>query len=291
MKPTATTSQFAEPASRGSQLKRVRRGRVLIQFALIIAIVAGDGLHVHADAMTDEQAVEAGGNALQGPVSFPWYDEKSDGLRPVDVEPPADLKNRQSDWLRKPKKQKVKKKTTSGAAAAFGEAFWLFLRILGWTVLAIALVALGYALVRAFLLAEGSKASDSEPAAAEADPRSDVDRVESLPFQLKETQGDLLSQARSAYEAGNYAEAIVYLYSYQLVELDKHQLIRLTKGKTNRQYLREVRKRRDLFGLLQRTMLVFEDVFFGNHSLERKRFETCWGELEAFHHGLEQLAT
>jgi hypothetical protein len=116
----------------------------------------------------------------------------------------------------------------------------------------------------------------------------DIDRVESLPFQLKAPQTDLLSEARRHYEAGNYKDAIIYLYSYQLVELDKHQLIRLTKGKTNRQYLREIRRRGDLFGTLQTSMLAFEDVFFGNHSLERGRFESCWNGLDAFHRSLEQ---
>ena len=33
---------------------------------------------------------------------------------------------------------------------------------------------------------------------------------------------------------------MIYLFSHQLVQLDRHQIIRLAKGKTNRQYLREV---------------------------------------------------
>jgi hypothetical protein len=29
-------------------------------------------------------------------------------------------------------------------------------------------------------------------------------------------------------------------------------------------------------------MLVFEDVFFGNRTLDRARFETCWSRLDEF---------
>ena len=47
-------------------------------------------------------------------------------------------------------------------------------------------------------------------------------------------------------------------------------------------------RRGDVFDLLRVTMLAFEDVFFGNHPLERGRFESCWSRLDAFHHSLEQ---
>ena len=165
--------------------------------------------------------------------------------------------------------------------------FAAFLEILGWTALLVALLLVGYLLVRAFLATEVG-GSTAAAATEEGLAAGDVDRVESLPFQLKRPQTDLLSEARRHYEAGNYAEAIIYLYSYQLVELDKHQMIRLTKGKTNRQYLWEIRRRGDVFDLLRITMHAFEDVFFGNHPLERRRFESCWNRLGDFQQSLEQ---
>ncbi|MBP86787.1 MAG: hypothetical protein CMJ64_08730 [Planctomycetaceae bacterium] len=256
----------------------------VVSLSVVLAALMRFAVSANAEPLAEDQAVEAGAEALQGPISFPWYDAESDGIRRIDVKPPADLKNRQSEWLLKAK-QKKKKKANN---AALSEAFWMFMRILGWTAVAIAFVAVGYLLVRAFLMAETENAGPAAARKEEADPRGDVDRVESLPFQLQQPLHDLLSEARRHYEAGNFAEAIVYLYSYQLVELDKHQLIRLTKGKTNRQYLREVRRRGDLSGLLRRSMLMFEDVFFGNHAIERSRFESVWQELDTFHHGLEQ---
>jgi hypothetical protein len=103
-----------------------------------------------------------------------------------------------------------------------------------------------------------------------------VDRLEDLPFPLEPIDGDLLSAARRASEHGKYDHAIVLLFSYQLLELDRRQRIRLAKGKTNRQYLRELGARPQLAELLTTSMVAFEDVFFGGHSLDRERFEGCW---------------
>ena len=67
-----------------------------------------------------------------------------------------------------------------------------------------------------------------------------------------------------------------------MVQLDKHHLIHLSKGKTNRQYLREVGRRAALGKLLQQTMVTFEDVFFGNHAIDRARCDRCWSKQDRF---------
>jgi hypothetical protein len=250
----------------------------MISVSLLVGFARG-GL---ASELSDPEAVEAAQESLDGRISFPWYDASSDGIRRVDVAPPADLKNRESKWERTPKKR-------NRAPWQWPPGLTKFLRVLGWTVVVILLILVGFLLVRAFLASESRSALISS-AAEDIGGTGDADRVESLPFQIKRPQSDLLSEARKHYEAGNYAEAIIYLYSYQLVELDKRQFIRLTKGKTNRQYLREVRRRAAIFDLLRVTMFAFEDVFFGNHSLERGRFESCWNKLDAFHQSLEATA-
>ena len=119
-------------------------------------------------------------------------------------------------------------------------------------------------------------------------------------------RGNLLDEARRHWQEGDFAQAIIYLFSFQLVHLDKQQIIRLNKGKTNRQYLREIghgaaawatlaaapqveppapvfpQLRGRLQGLVEQTMFVFEDVFFGNRALERARFEACWSRVDEF---------
>lgn len=236
-----------------------------------------------AEQLSDEQAIEAGREALEGEQRFPWYDSESDGLQRLDVKPPAEVSNRDSKWERI---QRTKKKKSNWSMPAW---LWTMLEVAGWTLLIMALTAVGYLLVRAFLMAETGSASGQAHTEGVLGP-GDVDRVESLPFQLKAPKTDLLSEARRHYESGNYKDAIIYFYSYQLVELDKHQLIRLTKGKTNRQYLRELRRRNDLMNLLRVTMVTFEDVFFGNHTIDRQQFESCWNGLDAFRQNLEATA-
>src|SRR5439155_25852548 len=106
--------------------------------------------------------------------------------------------------------------------------------------------------IRRFRSSPGNAAGD---AAGEARRLSDVDRIEALPFRVPTGQGDLLSQATELYRQGRFAEAIVLPFSYLLVEMDRHQVIRLAKAKTNRQYLREIGRRRSLPTLVERTMI------------------------------------
>lgn len=222
------------------------------------------------------RAVESGRRALSRQADFPWYDAPRDDLRRIDVRPPKDLKNRGSRW-----------QTAPPPNVRMPSWLWKVLEVLGWTLLVAAVTLLVVALVRAYLLDASGASGEADAAVGEAAKRGDADRVESLPFALKAVQGDLLEEARRCYESGDYGQAIVYLYSYQLVQLDKHQWIRLAKGKTNRQYLRELRLQPGLFRLLEETMVAFEDVFFGRHSLERRRFESCWDGIAQFHQWLE----
>jgi hypothetical protein len=65
-------------------------------------------------------------------------------------------------------------------------------------------------------------------------------------------------------------------------------LLRLAKGKTNREYLRELSGRPEIYGIVAQTLVPFEDVFFGEHQLTRERFEACWNQVERFNRLIEQ---
>lgn len=242
---------------------------------LIACFLVFTSASVQAQAPGKDRAIEAGRKALNGYIRFPWYDQERDTIRRIDVYPPQDVTARKSKWEVKPPK--------------WSWPPWLttLLEIIGWILLALAILLVIYALMRAVVF-EGWRSADAE--SNENSLHGDIDRIEALPFQLQRPQTDLLAEARRHYEAGEYGQAIIYLYSYQLVQLDRHQLIRLSKGKTNRQYLREVRPRRNLFDLLARSMVTFEDVFFGHHTVDRERFESCWQRLDEFHQQLEQAA-
>ena len=101
----------------------------------------------------------------------------------------------------------------------------------------------------------------------------------------------MLGEARRHYREGNYSEAIIYLFSHELVELDRFALIRIAKGKTNRQYLRELGPSPPLRPPLELTMTAFEDVFFGRRALDRAGFEACWNQLPVFEQLLSRGGT
>lgn len=250
---------------------------VLLALALQPALAFAQDQRLTAE---DAEALEQARNALGGRTSYPFYDAQQDDVKRIDVRARAEKKPEKNNttWTQK----------TAPAAApprlgfsGFGTVF----QFLGLTVLAVIIIALVVLLVKAFLQGEQTQTQG----ATFIDTSSDIDRVEDLPFQLNKPTGDFLSEAQRLYEAGKYSEAIVYLFSYQLVALDKRHVIRLTKGKTNRQYLRETRSREPLKQVLQRTMISFEDVFFGHHQLSRERFEESWRQLDEFHQQLERV--
>ncbi|MEM8864628.1 MAG: DUF4129 domain-containing protein, partial [Planctomycetota bacterium] len=97
---------------------------------------------------------------------------------------------------------------------------------------------------------------------------------------------DFLAEARRLHAAGDSTLAIVYLFSHQLIVLDKHHLLRLVKGKTNRQYLRELRRNTPdhprIAALIEPTMLLFEGAFFGAHPPARDRLDACFAAIDEF---------
>jgi hypothetical protein len=208
--------------------------------------------HAPIDTEDREEAIAAGRKALADRGRIPWYDADKDVLQPVQVHVPSryDL-----GWLFKP-------------------LFWFIVFLI-----VAALGILTWWIVR-HISARNRALADK--ASNVANPSLAADWVEALPFLAQRSRDDLLGQARRHYEQGNYAEAIIYLFSYELVQLDRSALVQLGAGKTNRQYLRELSERQPIKRLLEQTTLAFEDVFFGGRSLDRAGFEACWNQLDNF---------
>lgn len=211
--------------------------------------------------------VEAGREALDHWGRYPWYDPATDGMRRVEI-------SDEWDW---------------GSSYRFGFLDTL-LQWGAWGLLLLMLALAVYFLIKAYRdhygVLGGTTYNDN---ASEPDP-SDADRIEALPFPMQTEKLDLLAEARRYGRQGDFGRAIICLYSFQLVQLDRQQRIRLTKGKTNRQYLREVGPGKPLCRLLEQTMVAFEDVFFGSHTIDRVRFESCWSRLDEFRSLAEQGA-
>lgn len=205
-------------------------------------------------AAEGQAPVDSAGEALRERMQIPWYDAQSDALKPVEFSEPW-----KPDW----------------------DLSWLE-RPLNFVFISIAVILVAILAWVLFKVIRDRQRNASKRNRQRADPLAAADHVEALPFLRDRPQHDLLGQARYHYEQGNYSEAIIYLFSYELVELDRFSLVRLAKGKTNRQYLREAGRERPLANLLERTMVTFEDVFFGRRMLDRASFETCWNQLDQF---------
>ena len=80
---------------------------------------------------------------------------------------------------------------------------------------------------------EGGKRDEEDAEAAQAR------RTEALLAPVARSRSDLLAEARRNYNEGRYNEAIIYLFSHELVEVDNTAVVRMMKGKTNREYLAE----------------------------------------------------
>ncbi len=234
-----------------------------------------------------DPAVESGRESLDHLWRYPWYDSESDGIQRVDVKEPYSW-----DWLTDWFDGVFGNwnfNWSPGGAGGFRWPTTLF-GWFAWVAIFLLFVVLVWLLYRAFRRWAGDQDVDEEEGEGATSEEQDRQRVEALPFPVRQPQADLLEAAGQARDEGNFGEAIVYLFSYQLVQLDKHRLIRLAKGKTNRQYLGEVGRRSSLHGLLEQTMLVFEDVFFGNRTIDRGRFDRCWSRLGRFQSLLAEVA-
>lgn len=255
---------------------------MMLYCAVIVCLLSGRPVAwAESGAADQEPSVEVAGEVLRAQRGMPWYDAENDAIRRINVTPQGDDRHRQSRWA---SEQQPRAESEELTAPSF---FWKLMQVLAWTALGVLLAALMWLLVWAARQLDSRRlTADKTIHRATVDPQ----RMEELPMALPVTDHNLLAAARACMAAGDYGMAIVYAYAYQLMELDRHHAIELRKGKTNRQYLRELRARPRLRELLHEMMLAFEEVFFGHHTLTRPRFDHCWAGLDEFHRQLEQLA-
>jgi hypothetical protein len=229
---------------------RKKSGRRLRLASLCTAVVSLLALAETFAANDGPEPIASGRKALETQTRLPWYDFTTDAVKPIDL-PPESVSRGSLPWL----------------------------TLLALTSLGVLLGLLAYLILRAVV-----NRAAGLPRLAKAKPERtlDADQVEALPFMADRPNRDLLGEAKRHYQQANFSEAIIYLFSYQLVELDKSSLIHLAKGKTNRQYLREVSRAQSLKRLVESTMVAFEDVFFGQRPLDRHGFEACWNRLSEF---------
>ena len=212
--------------------------------------------------------------------NYPWYDASTDSLRRFEFPDRPDAKS--SDRADIPQRISTQTRQNKPGVASGGIGLSLF----AWIALAFLIAGLAGLLVWAFFRLESRNQKTSSSFAQ----RSISESIQNLPFLVEDNGGDFRQLAEAAYRRGDVRQAITFLYSHLLVSLDQRGLIRLRKGKTNRQYLRELRPYRPLAIFFQQVMVPFEAVFFGDHDLSLPDFENCWNDLERFQDDMNQTA-
>ena len=88
-----------------------------------------------------------------------------------------------------------------------------------------------------------------------------------------ETSANLFSEAEKLAFEGNLREAIRKGYIALLFELSERKLIGLAKHKTNRDYLRSIRKKRELYANMNDLTLNYERHWYGFEQADEKDWE------------------
>lgn len=218
-----------------------------------------------------------------------WFDAKTGNITPVAVRKnEIDVSDRHSSVATpEPRTNSAWWDSLSGSLSNVFS--WLFE---GWlTILGVFLVLL--AIVAGFLLWRYGSNGDGFFRSREAKDllahEREKAKIQDLPFEIEQTAMGLLGQAAKLRAAGDYSKAIVYLFSHVLVEMDGARCIRLTRGKTNRIYLQELRGREMLKSFTNQLVQAFEFAFFGKHQLSQESFEAIWQQLPVFEESLKHF--
>lgn len=81
-----------------------------------------------------------------------------------------------------------------------------------------------------------------------------------------------LKRARAHSEAGDYRNAVRYLYLSCLLALEEHELLRYDLTATNREVLRSVADRPELARILSDVVDVFDKVWYGYRPIDRQTY-------------------
>ena len=219
-----------------------------------------------AASSTDEAAWEKAATKKK----TPWLSESGDAafLPPRPERSPAPVRNEEAS-----------------ESGSFG---WLrtVAEVLFWTLVGAAVLALVGALFWALRqTARGGVGKDKEKKARQDRER----RLEALAPEARERVDDLRTAAENALAAGDLRLALVYFFSWLIVESDKRGLLRARRGKTNREYWLELVVNPGVQTIYKATMDAFERVYFGGRTISREEFDDVWRLREPFVAAMERL--
>jgi hypothetical protein len=94
------------------------------------------------------------------------------------------------------------------------------------------------------------------------------------------TSETAFDKAQTLSKGGDYRSAVRYLYLSSLLLLDERGILRYDRSKTNREYLRSVANAPELAKPLGEVIEVFDNVWYGYHSLEEESFRKYSDRVE-----------
>lgn len=228
--------------------------------------------------------VDRGHEAIEK-QGFEWFDPVSSEVRWQPVEP--------SDRIGTPERTSLAPHSppmpsSSNVAPWFNwNGRWLG-GATHWIDLGLVAILLTIVLIAAILVLKYRQTGDEGRRLSAAGRRELAHQVRNLPYDLGADPADFRQLAESAWLAGNPSQAMIYLFGHVLLLLDRHGAIRLQRGKTNRQYLREARQAPGADTILEPLLGPFESVFFGAHPMDSERFAAFWSELPRWERLLRQ---
>jgi hypothetical protein len=223
----------------------------------LVAILAVEG--------QGAEALRSGLDNLQG---VPWYDPSTDELLPVELQRSGlDAEHRDSRW-----------QSTANTNAPGSGSSGTSNELIGWLLLilvVLSVVWIGYRMWRVRQTERDAAAEQRRRLLRDSEALKTV--IEQLPLEPVESRGDLQVLARQLADQGQWDRATAYLFAHALVACSARGQLDLARGKTNHQYLRELRSSspdeiRFLFDLVQ----LFERSFFGGRQVQRDEFEGLW---------------
>ncbi len=223
-----------------------------------------------------------------------WFDPEQVEIQPIELPPQQkDSLHRYSRWVPKPQSPQSTPTNTNNNVTGPSSTSTGSGTALGWTLLIIFGTIAAGLLIYAFLKIGDAVTIDTSSSSRSSDLNDDLAkqtalRIKELPSELRRENMDLKSEAQRLMNSGDLDEAIKCLFGYQLLLLDRHGFLRLSRGKTNNRYVSEVRGRSpDATSLLRATVDAFEASYFGKHTPSVPSFQRLWENNQT----LESLTT
>ncbi len=246
------------------------RGQQLLRFpyaALVMLLM----LFCSASCTNSSSHVpEEGPPKLSGGTSSAWWNTREQKLNI----PPTTLLPQSEDFLAE--RSKLPNDPATPTPRSTWNWNWLrafdlsnLIQVLGLVLLLVAIGILFYVL-RNPAVAFIRRRRESEDRTMR-----EIVKVADLPFEVEASEEGFVASAEKHARRGDYNLAVIYLFSFILVELDHHSHLALRRGKTNRMYLRELRSRPEIADGYRTIMLAFECAFFGQHKLSAEDYTQC----------------